>query len=400
MPVLSRAGIQDKRAWEEANIELPQFDYDEMAAATKENPVWIHFGAGNIFRGFIAMLQQTLLNGGRARGGIVAAEGFDLEIIDRIYLPHDNLSLLVIMNSDGTMDKKVVASIGEALKADVEQEEDWRRLQEIFARPSLQIASFTITEKGYSLKDINGEYYEIVKADMARGPEKPSHIMAKIAALSYVRYKKGALPIAFVSMDNHSRNGEKFREAVTTIAKKWAENGLVEKGFLTYLTDEARVSFPWTMIDKIVPRPSETIRDALLAAGFNGMEILCTKKNTFIAPFVNTERPQYLVIEDNFPNSRPPLELAGVMFTDRQTVERTEQMKVCTCLNPLHTALAVFGCLLGYNLIADTLKDEQLRRLVEKIGYEEGLPVVVDPGILNPRAFIKEVIEERLPNPY
>jgi fructuronate reductase len=75
-------------------------------------------------------------------------------------------------------------------------------------------------------------------------------------------------------------------------------------------------------------------------------------------------------------------------------------MKVCTCLNPLHTALAVYGCLLGYTLIADEVKNEQLKKLIEKIGYAEGLPVVVNPGIINPEEFIREVIEVRLPNPY
>ena len=77
-----------------------------------------------------------------------------------------------------------------------------------------------------------------------------------------------------------------------------------------------------------------------------------------------------------------------------------ENMKVTTCLNPLHTALAIFGCLLGYKLIADEMKDEELVNLINKIGYDEGMPVVVHPGILDPADFIKEVIEVRLPNPF
>jgi len=115
---------------------------------------------------------------------------------------------------------------------------------------------------------------------------------------------------------------------------------------------------------------------------------------------VNAEEPQYLVIEDLFPNGRPPLEKAGVIFTDRETVNRVEKMKVCTCLNPLHTALAVFGCLLGYTSISAEMEDPVLKRLVERIGYDEGLPVVVDPGIIRPVDFLKEVIEVRLPNKY
>ena len=87
-------------------------------------------------------------------------------------------------------------------------------------------------------------------------------------------------------------------------------------------------------------------------------------------------------------------------MTDRDTVNKTERMKVTTCLNPLHTALAVYGCLLGYTKIADEMADLELKTLVERIGYKEGLPVVTDPGIINTRAFIDEVITQRLPNPF
>ena len=75
-------------------------------------------------------------------------------------------------------------------------------------------------------------------------------------------------------------------------------------------------------------------------------------------------------------------------------------MKVCTCLNPLHTALAVYGCLLDYHLISDEMKDPVLKKLVEIIGYREGLPVVVNPGIIDPRSFIDQVVNVRIPNPF
>lgn len=397
---LSRESIRNSKAWQDAGIELPGYDYDKLAADTRENPIWVHFGAGNIFRGFAAVLQQTLLNTGRADKGIIAAETFDFEVIDKIYAPYDNLSLLVIMKPDGSLDKKVVGSISESLVGDVSREQDWKRLQEIFMKPSLQMASFTITEKGYGLKKISGQYFDDVLKDMEDGPERPRHTMSKVAALAYTRYKSGRLPIAFVSMDNCSHNGEKLHAAVEAIAQKWVDNGLAEEGLIEYINDNSKVSFPWSMIDKITPRPSEDVKAALNSIGFRSTEIITTLKNTYIAPFVNAEGPQYLVIEDCFPNGRVPLELAGVWFTDRQTVNRAEKMKVCTCLNPLHTALAIFGCLLGYNLIADEMKDSCLKKLVEKIGYEEGLPVVIDPGIISPQEFIREVIEERLPNPY
>lgn len=87
-------------------------------------------------------------------------------------------------------------------------------------------------------------------------------------------------------------------------------------------------------------------------------------------------------------------------MTDRDTVNKVERMKVTTCLNPLHTALAVYGCILGYTLIADEMKDPWLRELVRQIGPVEGMPVVTDSGILSPGEFVDEVINVRISNPF
>ncbi len=396
---LSKESIKNRALWEQAGIENVQFDYEQMAASTTENPTWVHFGAGNIFRGFIAMLQQNLLNTDTVKSGIVVVETYDDEIIEKIYAPYDNLGLLAIMNTDGSLEKKLIASIGESLVGDPAWDKDWQRLHTIFSKPSLQLASFTITEKGYSLKNAAGNFAAEVEQDMVNGPAQPKSVMAKVAALAYTRYKNGELPIAFVSMDNCSHNGDILYNSVSTIVKTWQEKGLVEAGFVDYINNPDKVSFPWSMIDKITPRPAESVKAALEAGGFGSTEIICTTKNTFIAPFVNAEKSQYLVVEDKFPNGRMPLEQAGVIFTNQQTVDRVEKMKVCTCLNPLHTSLAVFGCLLGYQLIADEMKDRELKTLVEKVGYQEGMPVVVNPRIIQPEDFIKEVIEVRFPNP-
>jgi len=397
---LGKENIKNVSEWEKAGIELPLFDYDTMSAKTRENPTWVHFGAGNIFRGFIAVLQQKLLNMKKADSGIVAVETYDSEIIDRVYAPYDNMSLLAIMNPNGSLENKVVASIGEALIGDVAKKSDWERLKDIFKKPSLQMASFTITEKGYSLTNFAGEFFPEVAEDIKNGLEQPKNVIAKVTSLAYTRFKNGELPISFVSMDNCSKNGEKLSKAVVTIAEGWLKNGFVEEGFLKYIKNVNKVAFPWSMIDKITPRPSDIVKEKLESFGFGDTEIIRTTKNTYIAPFVNAEGSQYLVVEDCFPNGRMPLELAGVYFTDRETVNRVETMKVTTCLNPLHTALAIFGCLLGDKSIAEEMDDPMLKKLVEKLGYAEGMPVVVNPGIIDPAAFIKEVIESRFANPF
>ncbi len=397
---LSYEGLKDRSAWEQAGVRLPAFNCREMCADTENSPTWVHFGAGNIFRGFIAKLQQELLEKKLVTGGIIAADTFDYDIIDKIYTPCDNMTLMVSLLPDGTMEREVIASIAQGLRAGNAYPEDMARLRAAFRSPSLQIASYTITEKGYALTNMNGEFFPVVLADFENGPERCAHAMSMTAALLWARFQAGGAPIAVVSMDNCSHNGEKLRSSVMTVVENWLEKGHVSQAFAAWVSDEAQVSFPWSMIDKITPRPAKAVEEALTRLGIESMAPIVTSKNTFIAPFVNAERPQYLVIEDRFPNGRPPLEEAGVYMTDRDTVNKTEKMKVTTCLNPLHTALAVYGCLLGYNSIAAEMKDPQLKALVEKIGYGEGIPVVVDPKIFSPMDFIHEVIDQRLPNPF
>jgi len=390
----------DAAAWEKAGVRLPKFDIAAMRAATAKTPEWVHFGAGNIFRGFIGSLNQRLLEAGLTKTGIIACDTFDYEVIDRIYRPFDNLTLNVLLNPDGTTSREVLAGVAEGVKADFSDAVSAAHLRATFRAPSLKMLSFTITEKGYQLRRTDGSLLPVVESDMNNGPASPRHAMSIVAALLLERYSAGRLPLAVVSMDNCSRNGEKLKGAVVEIAEAWAERGFADRGFVGYVMDESVVSFPWSMIDKITPRPHPVVQEALTKDGIEGMESVVTDKKTFIAPFVNAEKPQYLVVEDRFPNGRPALEEVGVYMTDRGTVNKTERMKVTTCLNPLHTAMSMYGCLLGYTLICEEMKDADIVRLVRRLGYVEGLPVVVDPKILSPKAFIDEVVEERLPNPF
>ena len=390
----------DRDAFLAAGYHLPEFDYDTVHKNTVEHPHWIHFGAGNIFRAFQANVAQNLLNSGVLDTCLIAAEGYDYEIIEKSYRPHDNLSILATLKADNTVEKTIVGSIMESLILDSKNEAEYARLREIFKNPSLQMASFTITEKGYATANAKGEFFPAVAADFEKGPEAPESYLGKVVSLLYTRYTHGALPIAMVSMDNCSHNGDKLYAAVNAFAKAWTDNGLVEAGFLGYVNDQTKVTFPWSMIDKITPRPDAKVEAMLAEDHIGGLDAVVTSKNTYIAPFVNAEECEYLVIEDAFPNGKPALDKGGIIFTDRATVDKVEKMKVCTCLNPLHTALAIYGCLLGYTLISEEMKNPLLKNMVEVIGYKEGLPVVVNPGILDPKKFIDEVVNVRIPNPF
>lgn len=326
------------------------------------------------------------------------AEGYDYEIVD-VLKQYDCLTINVTLKESGEVEKEILGSIVDYLKMDTGTE-DFAKIQTILEAPSLQLVSLTITEKGYSLTDNHGVIQQAIRHDFEHGSAQPMSYLGKLASLLVTRFNAGAYPLALVSMDNMSHNGEKLRQAIVHFVDEWFTRGLVSEEFVHYVKDGEKITFLWSMIDKITPRPDKTVQKMLEDTGLTNLAPRTTEKHTFVAPYVNGEETQYLIIEDDFPNGRPALDQAGIVLTTRETVNAVETMKVTTCLNPLHTALAIYGCLLGNTSIHEEMKDEALVALIKRLGYQEGLPVVKHPKILDPKEFIDEVIEVRLPNPF
>ncbi len=362
--------IQERNKWLDKGYEVFSYDREKMIEDTRKDPEWVHFGAGNLFRAFQAVFCDQLLDQGILTKGIIAVGGRDSAAIDDYFRRFNDLHIAVTLKGNGEIEKRVVGSIAESLKI-----EDKERLEEIFENPSLKVASFTVTEKGYVVND----------------SDTSEAFMAKVTDLLHHRYLHGAYPITLSSHDNCSHNGDVLKKAIVFFAGRYND-----EAFLNYI--EEKVSFPIAMIDKITPRPDKKIAAILENDGVEDLKDL--DPNHYMSCFVNAEKTQYLVIEDKFSNGRPQWEKAGIIYADRETVDKVEKMKVGTCLNPVHTSLAVYGCLLDHHLICEEMKDEVLNKLARHVGYDEGLPVVVDPKILDPKAFIDTVIEERLPNPY
>lgn len=131
---LTLEGISDRKEWEQKGYKLPEYNIEKMRENTKSKPFWIHFGAGNLFRAFHARVVQNMLNVGAIDRGLVVAEGFDYEIIKKMYEPHDNLGLVATLKSDGSIDKDVVASVAEALPLDSADEKAYNRLKRNFCQ--------------------------------------------------------------------------------------------------------------------------------------------------------------------------------------------------------------------------------------------------------------------------
>ena len=127
-------------------IATPGFDVEQMRASARTSPRWMHFGPGNIFRVYIARLAQELMAAGEEQCGIAAVVPLSPLELDRQLAPFDLLTLGVTLHADGRTDMDVIASLSEGLA--YQRPEDFARAADIVRNPSLQILSFTITEKG------------------------------------------------------------------------------------------------------------------------------------------------------------------------------------------------------------------------------------------------------------
>ncbi|PHP52806.1 mannitol dehydrogenase family protein [Actinomyces ruminis] len=390
-------GLQDRDAYRDAGVAVPAFDVAAMQAAGRARPRWLHLGAGNIFRVFLARIADDLIAAGHhwPITGVVTTDpaGFDARLG-----AHDLLTLSVTLNPDGGRDLRAIAGLSEGLAT--RREADLARLFMLAGDPEVTLVSLTITEKGYAVHDGAGRLLPEVADAVATGPRGyQSHAMALLAGLLLTRYEAGGAPITLMSCDNFSHNGDRLREAIDVVARGWVDAGTAPEVFLDWLADPTRVAFPITVIDKITPRPSPAVSEDLARLGFTDMG-LTAHGRTPQAGFVNTEPTEYLIIEDAFAAARPPFEQARAHVVAREVCDDFENMKVTTCLNPLHTALAVAGCLLRMPTIDAEMRDPALAALVNRLGWDEGLPVVSDPGVVAPADFLTEVLGTRFTNPY
>lgn len=140
--ILNEEGLKNRTAWETAGYRLPAYDRTKMVLKTRANPVWLHFGAGNIFKAFQADVCQRLLDAGLGETGIIAVERREKKP-----QTSDNCVVKVTLRSDGSVEKAVIGSIAETVYLYGNE----ARLKEIFENPSLQMVSFTITEQATAL---------------------------------------------------------------------------------------------------------------------------------------------------------------------------------------------------------------------------------------------------------
>lgn len=343
MPRLSMSEIQS------GAIRTPGIDFMDYDRSTV-TPGIVHLGIGAFHRAHMAAYVDSLL----ARTpdwGIIGASLRRPDTREALE-PQDFLYTLAIRDASGTK-PRIIGSILDVLDANTQRAE----LIETMASPAIRIVSLTVTEKGYchdpSTGELDQKHPDIVH-DLAH-PEAPISAPGIIVAALELRRQRGLAPFTVMSCDNLPSNGRTAGRIVRRLAELM-DGGAGLAGYVQ------TVSFPSTMIDRIVPATTDA--DRAIVADITGLEDAWP---------IMTEPFTQWVIEDDFPAGRPPFETVGAELVE--DVEPFELMKL-RMLNGSHSSMAYLGYLSGYQYVNEAIADPGIHQLIHGLMTEEAMPTL------------------------
>jgi len=350
-------------------IDVPKYDRQKVGQSI------MHIGVGGFHRAHQALYADDLLQqGGDSQWGYcgVGLLKHDARIRD-VMLSQDCLYTLVERSSEGDKARIIGSIVNFLLGPD-----DPQKVIEQMASPQTRIVSLTITEGGYYIDQSTGDLdqkHPDIQYDLAH-PHEPRCSFGYLLEALDRRRTRGLPPFTLMSCDNIQSNGEVAKKMLTAFAE------LRDPVFRNWLTENG--IFPNSMVDRITPATTDEHR-TLVKEKFkvdDGWPVM-------------TESFKQWVIEDHFEQGRPAWELVGAQMTT--DVLPYEKMKL-RLLNASHQALCYIGMLLGYQLVHETMADQDIKRLVEKLMDDEVTPLLsAVPGV--DLTDYKKTLIERFANP-
>jgi mannitol 2-dehydrogenase len=307
----------------------------------------VHVGVGGFHRSHEAMYIDRLLNEGDGDQWGICGVGLlpGDRAMQQVLRAQDNLYCLVLKHPGGDLESRVIGSLVEYLFAP----DDAEAVIERMASPDTRIVSLTLTEGGYNLHPVTGEFdpqNPQVVHDLQPGAT-PATAFGLVTEALVRRRARGLPPVTVLSCDNLEGNGDVAR----TVFSAYGQLRDPELG--EWMRRE--VHFPNSMVDRITPRTTDADRE-LVAERLgiqDGWPVVCE-------PFTQW------VLEDHFGAGRPALERVGVQFVE--DVRPYELMKL-RLLNAGHQALCYLGYLSGYRYLHEVCQDPLFEQFV--VGYME-----------------------------
>jgi len=328
------------------HVQLPQYDRQQLRSRI------VHFGFGAFHRAHQALLTNRVLNAKGGDWGICEISLFSGDVLMSQLREQDHLFTVLEKGADGNQ-PIVIGAVHECLNAKLDS---LAAIIEKFCEPQVAIVSLTITEKGYCIDPATGK----LDTQNARilhdleNPTEPHSAPGILVEALHRRRERGLTPFTVLSCDNIPDNGHVVKNAVLGMAEKRSPE--LAKWI------ETRVSFPGTMVDRIVPAATEVSLAEITQE--LGVEDPCAIS---CEPFIQW------VIEDNFVAGRPEWEIAGVQMV--QDVLPWEQMKL-RMLNGSHSFLAYLGYLAGFAHVSDCMQDDAFREAARRLMLDEQAPTL------------------------
>ncbi|SKC59412.1 mannitol dehydrogenase family protein [Krasilnikoviella flava] len=337
-------------------LAVPEYDRTRLRAGI------VHLGVGGFHRAHQAMYLDRLMNAGKALDWAICGVGVlphDARMRDAL-MSQDGLYTLVLKHPDGTLEGRVIGSIVEFLLAP----DDPEAVLERMASPEIRIVSLTVTEGGYNVNPVTGEFDAAdpaVRADLEPGAAPATATTFGLVTEALRRRRdRGVPPFTVQSCDNIQGNGDVARRMFTAFAR------LKDPELAAWI--EEHVPFPNSMVDRITPVTTDDDR-AMVAERFGVDDAW---------PVVAEPFTQW-VVEDRFAAGRPPYEEVGAQLVD--DVEPYELMKL-RLLNASHQALCYLGYLAGYRYAHEVCADETFVRFLRDYMAREGAPTLRPvPGV-------------------
>jgi fructuronate reductase len=339
-------------------------------------PGIVHLGLGAFARAHTAVFtENAMLATGASGWGIVGVTQRS-DTVARQLAPQGGL-FTVAERGSGAAPLRVVSSIVEAISGRDNPETVVDRI----AAPATKVVTLTITEKGYRIDPRTGSLNtsdEQVQADLAGHP--PLTAIGQLTRGIQQRARNGGEPLTVVSCDNLPGNGELTGNLVHAFARALPET---EAGPLLAWLD-ANVTFPSTMVDRMVPATTSADLDAV------ELELGLRDEAAVVAePFMQW------VIEDNFAGDRPAWEEAGALFSHDVAAWEAAKLRL---LNASHSLLAYLGLAAGMDTISDVVGEDSFRTACRLMLAEDALPTVSLPDGLDGETYCAQILQ-RFGNP-
>ena len=352
-------------------ICVPTYDRSSMSVGI------VHLGVGGFHRSHQAMYLDRLMESGRDLDWALRGVGVlprDRRMVDALN-GQEGLYTLVIKHPDGRLEPRVIGSITGMMYAP----DDPRAVVEAMAAKSVRIVSLTITEGGYLIDSVTGEFdvnHPSIQPDLQPGAE-PGTAFGLITAALVLRRSLGIAPFTVMSCDNVPGNGDVARRALISFAR------LLDPAQADWIAES--VAFPNSMVDRITPVTTDA-DSAALSEQFDVKDawpVVCE-------PFTQW------VLEDHFPTGRPAWQEVGVQLV--QDVAPYELMKL-RMLNAGHQVVCYLGALAGFGYCHEVCQDPTFRAFLDTFMATEAVPTLPPvPGV--DLDDYRRTLVERFSNPY